>query len=171
MARILEKPVFRGFQGVVPPDLPPSGGLTATGFPYDEILSKWGALQKTRSVYLWKHGHDSWKTSFQGVVPPEKNPSGLKKIRYLPYLLRPIFNVTQVAQYFVGVYMLGKFGFAGKGQGAGRTNKLISLQANDIFTCFAISWKIFSLLTYVLTFFVLISKVQLKLTSCNMTLK
>ena len=25
MARILEKPVFRGFQGVVPPDLPPSG--------------------------------------------------------------------------------------------------------------------------------------------------
>ena len=40
MARILEKPVFRGFQGVVPPDLPPSGVLTATGFPYDEILSK-----------------------------------------------------------------------------------------------------------------------------------
>ena len=40
MARILEKPVFRGFQGAVPPDLPPSGGLTATGFPYDEILSK-----------------------------------------------------------------------------------------------------------------------------------
>ena len=40
MARILKTPVFRGFQGAVPPDLPPSGGLTATGFPYDEILSK-----------------------------------------------------------------------------------------------------------------------------------
>ena len=85
MAKILEKPVFRGFQGVVPPDLPPSGGLTATGFPYDEILSKWGALQKTRIVYLWKHGHDSRKTLLQGVVPPENSPSGGLTITGLQY--------------------------------------------------------------------------------------
>ena len=77
MARILKKPVFRGFQGVVPPDLPPSGGLTDTGFPYDEILSKLGALKKTRSVYIWKHGHDSRKTCFQGVAPPENPLQGV----------------------------------------------------------------------------------------------
>ena len=36
MARSLWKPIFRGLQGAVPPDLPPCRGLTVTIFQYNQ---------------------------------------------------------------------------------------------------------------------------------------
>ena len=33
-------------------------------------------MQETRSLYLQKHGQDSQKNIFQGVVPPDLPPSG-----------------------------------------------------------------------------------------------
>ena len=55
MARILQIR-FSGGRAVTP-DLPPSEGLTATGFQYDKILSKSGAMQKLE-VYLQNHGQE-----------------------------------------------------------------------------------------------------------------
>ena len=53
MARILQIR-FSGGRAVTP-DLPPSEGLTATGFQYDKILSKWATFQKKTVVSIFEN--------------------------------------------------------------------------------------------------------------------
>ena len=77
MDRILKKNIF---QGVVPPDLPPSGPFRGSDPMCEFIIFKLhqneDLCKKTRGLYPKKHGQDSQKNIFQGVVPPDLPPSG-----------------------------------------------------------------------------------------------
>ena len=68
------------FQGVVPPDLPPSGPFRGSDpmceFNIFKLHENEDLCKKTRGLYPQKHGQDSQKTIFQGVVPPDLPPSG-----------------------------------------------------------------------------------------------
>ena len=74
-----QKTVFRGG---VPPDLPPSGGLTLNFFQHDKILSMYYC--KKLEVYFQKHGQNSQKTFLTGE-PPDLSPSGGLTAAGFPY--------------------------------------------------------------------------------------
>ena len=73
MDRILKKNIF---QGVVSPDLPPSGGLILCVILISSSCTKMRTFAKTRGLYPQKHRRNSQKNIFEGVVPPDLPPSG-----------------------------------------------------------------------------------------------